>query len=343
MSALVGGSLFGCSTLADEALDSGSGGSLGASTGGASSGGASVGTGGTGSGTGGTAASTGGSIEQPQAPPWPDGPSVDGVSVRVRNLCDFPLWIQTEGQGGGIGPNDAALPVGAIRNYVAPPTWVAARVTAYKDGPTQTVLDKVEMTFNNPHDGLAVLNFNITYVDWVGLPAEMVGIGGDCNASHAVGCYQKTADLLAGCPENFLSDGNRCVAARSFCLDPANQDHAYCHALDSAIADCIANVPGCDKYAGSNPALTTPAVYACSPPIHQDPRLCAALNRHMLSAPDDGDESKYYQTDPHNTYASWVHEACPGIYAFSYDDWNSHGGFRSCSGNELRITFCPAG
>jgi hypothetical protein len=43
-------------------------------------------------------------------------------------------------------------------------------------------------------------------------------------------------------------------------------------------------------------------------------------------------------------YAKWVHEVCPGIYAFSYDDWLSHGGFRDCmDGSEVRITFCPGG
>ncbi len=71
--------------------------------------------------------------------------------------------------------------------------------------------------------------------------------------------------------------------------------------------------------------------------------MCAALNRGMTDDPDNDDMTLYYQNEPHNTYAKWVHEICPNIYAFSYDDWNAHGGFRSCSGNELRITFCPNG
>ena len=96
---------------------------------------------------------------------------------------------------------------------------------------------------------------------------------------------------------------------------------------------------GCASYAGA----TTPEVYACSGLFATEPRLCAALNRGMLDAPDNGDDELFYVNEPYNTYARWVHERCPGIYAFSYDDWLAQGGFRSCEGTELRITFCPAG
>ena len=72
--------------------------------------------------------------------------------------------------------------------------------------------------------------------------------------------------------------------------------------------------------------------------------MCAALKRGMVSAPDNPDESAYYKNPPFNDYAKWVHQVCPGIYAFSYDDWLSHGGYRDCAGGtEVRITFCPGG
>jgi hypothetical protein len=71
--------------------------------------------------------------------------------------------------------------------------------------------------------------------------------------------------------------------------------------------------------------------------------MCAALNRGMTRDPDNANASLYYKNPPYNTYSKWVHDVCPDIYAFSYDDWQSHGGFRACSGNELRITFCPSG
>jgi hypothetical protein len=177
-----------------------------------------------------------------------------------------------------------------------------------------------------------VLNFNVTYVDWVGLPLEIVGAGGNCTAAQdTTGCYAKESAINAGCPEGFLRQGKKCLSARTYCLDPANQGGAYCHALDGVIA----GTPGAHG--------STPEAYACSGVYGQDPRMCAALNRAMTQSPDSADASLYYRNPPFNTYAKWVHEVCPDIYAFPYDDWQSHGGFRACSGTELRITFCPSG
>ena len=263
-------------------------------------------------------------------------PLGDGVWVRVRNRCSFPLWIHAAGSTGTLAPDDRQLASGETYDYQAPRSWSAARVTAFAGGPRSGEIDKAEMTFA-PSGALASLNYNITYVDWVGLPMRIAGAGGACDASHVVGCLVPHGQLTAGCPAH-LRDGDRCQSARSYCLDPNRQGESYCHALDGAIADCAANVPGCGAYA----AATTPEAYACSGLLSEEPRLCAALNRGMLSAPDSANASDYYVTPPYNTYAKWVHEVCPGIYAFSYDDWLAHGGFRSCVGSELRITFCPA-
>lgn len=264
-------------------------------------------------------------------------PLADGIWVRVRNHCSTPLWIHAEGSSGVLAPDDRQLASGETFDYQAPRSWSAARVTAYGDGPRAAELDKAEMTLV-PSGDLAVLNYNITYVDWVGLPMRLAGAGGACDASHEVACMAPRAELTTGCPAH-LRDGQRCQSARSYCLNPANQSTDYCHALDGAIASCAATVPGCGAYAGA----TTPEAYACSGVLSEEPRLCAALNRGMLSDPDSADAAAYYVTPPYNTYAKWVHEVCPGIYAFSYDDWLSQGGFRACEGSELRITFCPAG
>ena len=263
-------------------------------------------------------------------------PAVDGVWIRVRNRCAFPLWIHAAGSSAVLEPDDAELASGQTRDYQAPRDWSAARITAYKDGPRTGEIEKAEATLQKSGDG-AILNYNITYVDWVGLPMRMAGAGAECGATHTVGCLVPWSDILTGCPAHLI-DGDRCQSARSHCANPANQGSAYCHALDDEIAECAADVAGCAGYA----AATTPEVYACSGPFATEPRLCAALNRGMLDDPDNSDEGLYYVTEPYNTYASWVHELCPGIYAFSYDDWLAQGGFRSCRGTELRITFCPA-
>jgi hypothetical protein len=93
-------------------------------------------------------------------------------------------------------------------------------------------------------------------------------------------------------------------------------------------------------------AATTPQAYACSGFFGSSPKWCAALNRGMLDAPDDGDITKYYRAEPFNTYSKWVHATCPGIYAFPYDDYGktNESGFHSCAGaTRLDITFCPNG
>lgn len=263
-------------------------------------------------------------------------PLPDGVWVRVRNRCDFPLWVHAAGSTGVLAPDDRSLATDETFDYQAPRDWRSARVTAYAAGPRAGEIEKAEMTFEPSGSG-AMLNYNITYVDWVGLPMRVAGAGGQCGEAHVVACLTPRAALVTGCPPHLL-DGDRCVSARTFCLDPANQPSAYCHALDGAIADCAANVAGCSPYGGA----TTPQAYACSDAFAEEPRLCAALNRGMLSNPDSADANAYYAAPPYNTYAKWVHEVCPGIYAFPYDDWLAQGGFRACAGTELRITFCPA-
>jgi hypothetical protein len=255
-------------------------------------------------------------------------PRTVGKWVRVKNMCPFPIWVHGAGSSGTLQPDDQQLATGTSRDYLAPNEWSAARVTAYGDGPRQNELDKAEFTFTG-----GVLNFNVTYVDWVGLPLEIVGVGGNCTASaDTTGCYAREDQVNTTCPQSFLHQGKKCLSARTYCLDPNNQGTAYCHKLDSAIANC----PSCPK-------ASTPEVFACSGAYAENPRWCAALNRAMTGDPDNGNSSLYYQNGAYNDYAKWVHQVCPDIYAFSYDDWLGHGGFRACSGDEVRVTFCPSG
>jgi hypothetical protein len=132
------------------------------------------------------------------------------------------------------------------------------------------------------------------------------------------------------------------VSAGSYCLNGANQSKPYCHALDSAIAQC-ATKPGCTPG-----GATTVDAYACRNGsfFSGSPKWCAAVNRGMVADPDNPSTALYYQTTPYNTYAKWVHGMCPGIYAFPYDDYGhaNESGFHSCiGGRQLNITFCPSG
>ena len=263
-------------------------------------------------------------------------PNAPGILIHIENYCPFDLWIHGAGNGGVLQPDNAQIKVNESRDYTAPDQWSAARVTASSAATPGSELDKVEMTLTNK-----IINYNVTYVDWVGLPVEMVsiGTGADCKR---VGCYVPEAQILSGCPDGLLS-GKRCLSAGSYCGNAANQAKPYCHALDAKIATCAANAGG--KYPGCGTG-TTPQVYGCSGFFGGSPKWCSALNRGMIDDPDNGDIKAYYQNAPYNTYSKWVHSVCPGIYAFPYDDYGktNESGFHACSGGrQLNITFCPAG
>jgi Beta-1,3-glucanase len=255
----------------------------------------------------------------------------DGVLIHVVNGCAFDFYIHGSGNGATLMPDGAKLTAnGGTEDYIAPDNWPAARVTAYADAALKDQLDKVEMTIQNK-----AINYNITYVDWVALPVEMIafGAGNDCKR---VGCYAKQPDLVTTCPAPLLS-GKQCLSAYGFCSSGNNGTNTLCHALDGQFAKCAA--AGC-------PMATTTQVYGCNGPYGADPKWCAALNRGRPMNPDDPDASLYYSAPPYNIYAKWVHDTCPGIYAFAYDDYgkSNQSSFHDCTGGtQLDITFCPNG
>lgn len=267
------------------------------------------------------------------------GPLWGNVPVHVRNQCPFTLWIHAAGAQGTLQPDDAPLGTNQSRSYTAPRVWTAARIEAYKDGPRQNQIEKVEATFEVKFNQ-TVLNYNVTYVDWVGLPVAVTtkGSGADCKRAS---CDVPVGQILDGCPDG-LRTGDRCVAARSFCLDPRNQHLPYCHVFDAKINECASRYGDCAGARGSS----TADVYACSGPFFsQNPKYCAAINRGMLHDPFNADKNAYYRNPPYNTYSKWVHDTCPGLYAFPYDDFPSHAdesGFHSCiDGQEMEVVFCP--
>jgi hypothetical protein len=335
-----GGAGLGGSSLSGGVAGISSGGQSAGSGGSGGSGGSAqtagtAGTGGVGpGGAGGVGGSAGTGIAGFGGAPV-DNPGT--IEVGVRNLCPFPLWIHAAGSQATLQPDDAMLATGEIRWYDAPQIWSAARITAYDGGPRTGEVEKAEMTF----DAAGVLNYNVTYVDWLGLPIEIESEGGgsDCLPT---GCYVPHAQVLTGCPDGLLT-GNRCLSANIYCMNPANQSGELCHRLDTEIAYCASSQAEC---AGASGASTGNA-YSCSGWFASSPKWCAALNRGMVDDPDSTNLTAYYTNEPYNTYAQWVHQVCPGIYAFAYDDYPSNvneSGFHACSsGQELRVTFCPAG
>lgn len=296
--------------------------------------------------------------------PGPDDPALECASepcFNVINRCEFPIWVHAQNNDGIVlMPDMAQLAPAGFQQYPVPAEWPAGRVNAYFKDPAQfpAAFDKVEMTVTG-----GSMNYNITYVDYVALPAEMRAVGPECqpNADFdpAVGCYVERAAVLDGCPDDLL-DGERCLSANLYCADAAHVGEPYCHALDEQIAECVAAHPetcgvagelgdgtpqvyGCSGYFDSQPPNCMPASETCH---FEGNKWCAALNRGMLAAPDDPDPNNYYKQAPYNTYAKWVHDTCPGIYAFAYDDYPPNAGesgFRACKAPRLDIVFCPVG
>jgi hypothetical protein len=275
----------------------------------------------------------------------PSGPST-GLIVQVTNSCPVDLWIHGTGGGGTLMPDNVQLVPGATQQYNAPLTWTAARVYAYLQGPDgngnpQGQNDKIEMNFGNSN-GVESLNTDVTYVDWLALPSQIqgVGSGSDC---VTIGCYVPYSQVLDGCPPSLLT-GQECLSAGAYCAGGNNDGDPFCHALDSQISACASEYSDCTPPGGA----TTSDVYSCSDSFFsQSPEYCAALNRGVLAQPGAGTPaSAFYTNPPFNSYSAWVHQTCPGIYAFPYDDYGSsnQSSDHTCSGaTQLNITWCPQG
>ena len=284
--------------------------------------------------------------------------------LNVVNACPFPLWIHAKSNAGvTLAPDDVKVASGTVQQYDMPAEWPAARVNAYwvdpgGPAPEPDAYEKVELTFTG-----GTMNYNITYVDYVALPSRMEAVGPTCQKTAtfdpAVGCQVKSAALLSSCPPSLL-DKKRCLSAGVYCADSKHQADPLCHALDAPLAACESqnpgtcgvasalgngtpNVYGCSGYFDSQPASCSPASTTCHA---EGNKWCAALNRGMLGDPESKDVSKFYKSGPYNAYAKWVHDTCPGIYAFAYDDYPSgagESGFRSCKADRIDVTFCPGG
>lgn len=302
----------------------------GGSTGGGTTGGGSTGGGSTGGGTTGSGADLGN--------PPNDDPNM--IEIGVKNNCKTSLWINAAGAEAVLQPDRAELTPGATRWFYAPKRWTAARVTAFAGGPYGEEMEKAEMTLVPDASG-TVLNYNVTYVDWLGLPIKVTSVGGGADCRPAT-CNVPQSTVLSGCPDG-LRQGNKCIAPRTYCLNPANQGTALCKSLDAQIQRCATTKEGCGHAINAK----TPEAFACSGAFAEDPKWCAALNRGMLDNPTSADTSLYYRSGPYSNYSKWVHQVCPGLYSFPYDDYPpsaGESGFRACTqGKQVQVTFCPAG
>jgi hypothetical protein len=278
------------------------------------------------------------------APPFgPPTVSTTGLLVRVMNNCPFTLWVHGQGSDGSGGQNTLApdnhpLAPGQEQDYDAKATFSSARVSVYRDAAQQTVSQFIELNYGN-----GTLGYNVSYVDFLGLPVEAAA---DCGTTA---CYAPLATILDGCPANLkLSD--RCLSAGAFCSNSANQASDFCKVLDGtaqqalSLSQCQADLQAW-LAKGHDPAQvgSTPSVYACTDFWASSPWCCAVVNRGVVGASMPDEVCGFYRNPPYNTYARWVHQKCPMIYAFPYDDTAGQSGYHQCNTSQLRLTFCPGG
>ena len=274
-----------------------------------------------------------GPIAGPPAGPVMPIPHNGYILVHVENKCSFPLYIHTEGGGGGLNPADFMLAAGAVQD-ARPPDWPTGWVMAYADAAHQILLEKAEMTLVR-----GTIWYHLGYVDGIALPIEIAALGGGADCGKRIGCYVAQKQIMSSCPDNLLV-GQRCVAPATYCTDPSNQAKPYCHSLDAKIAEC-AQKPQCAAASGA----TTAQAYDCDRFFGTSYKWCAAINRGMLDNPDGVDPSLFYKKAPYNTYAAWLHSLC-SVYAFPYDDYGdtADDNMHACrNGTQINVSFCPAG
>lgn len=177
---------------------------------------------------------------------------------------------------------------------------------------------------------------NTTRVDWYGFPIalRLHGLKGEDEllGEHYSVFYmgrKKFFDTFkAEVPEKFRHlaevDGDKwivCPASGQFKNNGTYKDYFTAY-VDSVWIK--------QKRTGAKPTLEE--IFRCSGPMGGDPQMCAALNRHtaMLDpwvagkpwAGTQWDTTKFYQAEPSNHYAAFLHRyAFRGkAYGFAYDD-----------------------
>ena len=335
----------------------GSAGSMMTSSGAAGAGGAAASSGGVGgstasAGSAGMTTSTGGTpstacemkptLAERKAPAFPPTqiPNPKGVLFRVMNNCPMTLWLQNTNNATQWPENGGVLELAskAVKEFDMP-QGISQRIQAFKNAaPGQANSVLIQFEEMNAAPGKA-LNYNLSHVDWLGLPVEINGIGAsqDCGVTA---CYQPYANILNGCPPQLLDTVNgKCIAPFHYCSDAAHAQEDFCTALVPPATQTVMNDPDC---AGGT--VGTPAdIFGCAGFWGKSAACCAKVHRGVTgNAKSDTNNCQYYKQPPYDVYAAWAHQQCPFIYAFAYDDFNDQSGFHTCTkGTEMDITYCP--
>ncbi len=278
-------------------------------------------------------------LAQRKAPAWPPTQIVNpkGLIFRFMNNCPMTLWAQVAGVPGGV----VELATKTWKEYDLPN--VNGRISVFENAaPGQAGSYQINFMELNARPGMA-LNYNLSNVDWVGLPVEVNGIGTD-RTCGVTACYTPLANMLNGCPPSLVDNTHHtCQAPKNYCSSPAHATEALCTALDQAGAAAIMSDPKCTAGGSLAQAGSGSKIYGCAGFWGGSPYCCAKVNRGYGGANNDNTQNcNYYKTEPYSSYSKYAQTVCPYVYSFAYDDVNDQSGFHTCNkGTELDVTWCP--
>ncbi len=259
--------------------------------------------------------------------------------ITVQNNCTIPLWTHAVAPVPIDEGRVRKLEPGGVWQYAALPPFGGGRVYAYYKEPAskqdvvRLVSDHnqfVEMTIDrDPPSGAWAQNYNISYVDYLSLPVSMKGSAASCAETRCGSDLAAWTAKLKTCPtdlRNAYGDLATCTASYNYCLTPdgaATYDttRPYCHKMQEAHG-----YPGTAVYGGT---FAHPA---------EDVAFWDGV-----AVAGDADESHYYEVEPYNHYARWIHRdlGCGRVYAFSTDDHQDKAGFVRCVAPALTVVWCP--
>jgi len=261
--------------------------------------------------------------------------------LNVLNNCPIPLWTHAIGTVPLDDGNVRRLDPGQQFQYAALPLFGGGRLYAYYKEPaskqdrTRLVSDHnqfVEMTVDTDSTGALAQNYNISYVDYAALPVWMKAEGGGCRDTR---CGMPLGDwtaMLRRCPTELRNQDQglaTCNGSYDYCITGDRDDTLpYCRKMRDAHG-----FRGSAIYGGTFPDRPATDVAFWD--------QVAAWNRGTTAG--DADERRYYQTEPFNHYARWIHRdlACLNVYAFSTDDHQDKAGFVRCTSPVLNVVWCP--
>jgi hypothetical protein len=259
--------------------------------------------------------------------------------INVLNNCPIPLWTHAVATVPLDGGNVRRLQPGQSFQYAGLPLFGGGRLYAYyqepanKQDPVRLVSDHnqfVEMTVDTDAAGAFAQNYNISYVDYAALPVLMKAQGA-CPDTRCGMPFDDWRDMQRRCPTDVrnLDQGlGTCTGSYIYCLGANDDAQPYCRKMREA-----------HGFAGS-------AIYGGVFPDHPATDVAfwdgvAAWNRG--TTPGDPDDTRYYQREPFNHYARFIHRdlGCHKVYAFSTDDHQDQAGFVRCTSPALDVIWCP--